>query len=54
MYYFTEESDFKYLFFEDNLVTISDTGRELGEFTVNISQAKHQVSVCESWVYGQH
>ena len=43
--FLTDENDFKYLMFEDNLVTISDTGKELGEFKVTISPAKHNVSV---------
>ena len=29
------EVDYKYLLFEDHLVTTSDTGKELGEFKVH-------------------
>lgn len=40
------ETDFKYLMFEDHLVTTSDTGKELGEFKVNIEPAKHKGQEC--------
>ncbi|XP_050418130.2 ciliogenesis-associated TTC17-interacting protein [Patella vulgata] len=35
------ETDFKYMMFDDKLVTISDTGKELGEFCVTIEPTKH-------------
>ena len=41
-----EEDDFKHVLFQDNLVTVSDTGKELGEFTVSIEQARHQGIEC--------
>ena len=41
---FSDENDYKFLMFEDKLVTISDTGKELGEFEVTISPAKHNVT----------
>ena len=41
----SDENDFKFLMFEDKLVTISDTGKELGEFEVTISPTKHNVRI---------
>ena len=41
-----EEDDFKNLLFEDNLVTTSDTGKELGEFNVSITPTKHRGQEC--------
>ncbi|ELU05627.1 hypothetical protein CAPTEDRAFT_229000 [Capitella teleta] len=38
--------DFRHLLFEDNLVTISDTGKELGEFKVTISSTQHEGVSC--------
>ncbi|XP_013388664.1 ciliogenesis-associated TTC17-interacting protein-like [Lingula anatina] len=35
-----DDDDYKYLMFGDSLVTVSDTGRELGEFTVTIEPVK--------------
>ena len=40
---FSEDEDFKYLQFDDNLVTISDTGKELGEFIISVKPAVHKV-----------
>lgn len=40
------EEDFKYLMFDDSLATVSDTGKELGEFAVSIEQAKHKGQEC--------
>lgn len=40
------EVDFKYLMFEDHLVTTSDTGKELGEFKVTIEPVKHKGQEC--------
>lgn len=40
------EEDFKYLMFEDHLVTTSDTGKELGEFAVSIEPIKHKGQEC--------
>ncbi|XP_025094609.1 ciliogenesis-associated TTC17-interacting protein-like isoform X2 [Pomacea canaliculata] len=40
------EEDFKYLMFDDALVTVSDTGKELGEFTVTVEPAKHRGQEC--------
>ncbi|KAK2170694.1 hypothetical protein LSH36_1g17002 [Paralvinella palmiformis] len=40
------EAHFKGLLFDDNLITISDTGKELGEFTVSISPAKYKGEEC--------
>ncbi|XP_046553649.1 ciliogenesis-associated TTC17-interacting protein-like [Haliotis rubra] len=36
------ETDFQYLLFDDNLVTVSDTGKELGEFTVTVEPTKYK------------
>ncbi|CAH1788615.1 unnamed protein product [Owenia fusiformis] len=38
--------DFKYLLFSDNLVTTSDTGKELGEFNVTIEMTKRLGNDC--------
>ncbi|XP_041365396.1 ciliogenesis-associated TTC17-interacting protein-like isoform X2 [Gigantopelta aegis] len=35
------KEDFKYLMFSDHLVTVSDTGKELGEFSVSIEPTKY-------------
>ena len=40
------EEDFKYVMFDDNLVTVSDTGKELGEFTVTIEPTKFHGLEC--------
>ncbi|ESO98070.1 hypothetical protein LOTGIDRAFT_239113 [Lottia gigantea] len=40
------EVDFKYLMFDDKLVTYSDTGKELGEFCVTIEPTKHCNKEC--------
>ncbi|KAL4222899.1 hypothetical protein ACF0H5_018939 [Mactra antiquata] len=40
------EVDYKYLTFEDHLVTTSDNGKELGEFTVSIEPTKHKGLEC--------
>ena len=40
---YTEEEDYKYLQFDDSLVTISDTGKELGEFVISVKPAVHKV-----------
>ncbi|XP_052817813.1 ciliogenesis-associated TTC17-interacting protein-like [Mya arenaria] len=40
------EVDYKYLLFEDHLVTTSDTGKELGEFKVTVEPAKHKGIEC--------
>lgn len=32
--------------FDDALVTVSDTGKELGEFTVTVEPAKHRGQEC--------
>ncbi|XP_076471459.1 ciliogenesis-associated TTC17-interacting protein-like [Babylonia areolata] len=40
------ETDFKYVMFDDNLVTVSDTGKELGEFTVTIEPTKFRGQEC--------
>lgn len=42
----TGESDFRHILFDDKLVTVSDTGKELGEFSVTISLAKRQDQDC--------
>jgi hypothetical protein len=42
----TEEKEFCHLLFEDNLVTVSDMGKELGEFKVTISSAQHNGINC--------
>lgn len=40
------EDDFKYVMFDDNLVTVSDTGKELGEFTVTVEPTKFRGQEC--------
>lgn len=40
------EVDFKYIMFDDSLVTVSDTGKELGEFTVTIEPTKFKGQEC--------
>lgn len=40
------EADYKYLLFNDNLVTVSDTGKELGEFSVSVEPTKHRGYEC--------
>lgn len=40
------EDDFKYIMFDDSLVTVSDTGKELGEFTVTIEPTKFKGQEC--------
>jgi hypothetical protein len=40
------EEDFRYVMFDDNLVTVSDTGKELGEFTVNIEATRYKGLEC--------
>lgn len=41
-----DEDDLKYLNFSDSLVTVSDTGKELGEFVVNVDLTTHQGKDC--------
>lgn len=41
-----QDEDFKYLMFEDSLVTTSDTGKELGEFTVSMEPVNHRGKDC--------
>ena len=41
---FSDEHDYRYIMYDDNLVTISDAGKELGEFKVSVSQASHNVN----------
>lgn len=38
--------DFKYLMFDDHLATISDNGKELGEFSVNIELTRYNGEQC--------
>ncbi|KAK0070447.1 ciliogenesis-associated TTC17-interacting protein [Biomphalaria pfeifferi] len=40
------EEDFKYVMFDDNLVTVSDTGKELGEFTVTVEPTRYKGLEC--------
>ncbi|KAL5006484.1 hypothetical protein ScPMuIL_015290 [Solemya velum] len=40
------EADYKYLLFNDDLVTVSDTGKELGEFSVSVEPTKHRGYEC--------
>ncbi|XP_064648234.1 ciliogenesis-associated TTC17-interacting protein-like [Lineus longissimus] len=40
------DDDFRYLVFGDSLVTTSDTGKEVGEFTVTIEPTKHKGEEC--------
>ncbi|CAG5116559.1 unnamed protein product, partial [Candidula unifasciata] len=40
------EENFRYVMFDDNLVTVSDTGKELGEFTVNIEATRYKGLEC--------
>jgi len=46
LFFAVPEVDFKYLMFEDHLVTTSDTGKELGEFKITIEPAKHKGQEC--------
>lgn len=41
-----EEDDYRHIQFDDDLVTVSDTGKELGEFHVSVSPAKHEGAAC--------
>ena len=41
-----QDEDYKYLMFEDHLATVSDTGKELGEFSVTIEPTKHKGQEC--------
>ena len=41
-----DEEDLKYVLFSDSLVTVSDTGKELGEFAVTVETATHQGQEC--------
>ena len=41
-----QDDDYKYLMFEDHLATVSDTGKELGEFSVSIEPTKHKGQEC--------
>lgn len=40
------EEDFKYVMFDDNLVTVSDAGKELGEFTVTVEPTRYKGLEC--------
>ncbi|KAJ8313623.1 hypothetical protein KUTeg_008767 [Tegillarca granosa] len=40
------EDDYKYLMFDDNLVTSSDTGKELGEFSVSVEPTNYKHQAC--------
>ncbi|XP_052094871.1 ciliogenesis-associated TTC17-interacting protein-like [Mytilus californianus] len=40
------EEDYKYLMFDDNLATTSDTGKELGEFTVSVEPTRYKSQDC--------
>lgn len=40
------EEDYKYVMFDDNLVTVSDTGKELGEFSVTVEPTKFKGQEC--------
>lgn len=40
------EDDYKYLMFDDHLVTVSDTGKELGEFTISIEPTRYKQTDC--------
>ena len=37
------KEDYKYLMFSDHLVTVSDTGKELGEFSVSIEPTQYNL-----------
>lgn len=37
-----EDDDYKYVMFNDSLVTVSDTGKELGEFSVTVEPVKRE------------
>lgn len=40
------EDDYKYLMFDDHLVTVSDTGKELGEFTISVEPTRYKQTDC--------
>ncbi|RUS87488.1 hypothetical protein EGW08_004742 [Elysia chlorotica] len=40
------EEDFKYVMFDDQLVTVSDAGKELGEFTVTVEPTRYKGLEC--------
>ena len=42
----TEESDFDYMLFSDSLVTTSDAGKEVGEFSVQVEPAHFHGQDC--------
>ena len=44
--FIVQDEDYKYLMFEDHLATVSDTGKELGEFSVTIEPTKHKGQEC--------
>ncbi len=46
VYHFPDEDDYRRLTFDDNLVTISDTGKELGEFHVSVRRTRHEEKDC--------
>lgn len=51
LHYFTcyipvAEDDYKYLMFDDHLVTVSDTGKELGEFTISVEPTRYKQTDC--------